>query len=318
MFYGLWRDIHCLITLAEQGSFTAAAERLSISKSTVSQQITELERAIGVPLVRRTTRSVRLTDAGQMLVAEVRAPFQQIANSFTEIRDLGQEPRGLVRMTAPVALARQHLISTLPAFSERYPEIRIDLNLHDGLASLASGGFDIALRHIDTPPEAYVAKAIARTRIILVASPGYLARHKPITEPTQLEGHRHLLYPRERGSGRWSFEHIGAGPVQTRHVSVQVYPYFVANNSEVLREMACDGAGIALLPDFSAQAGIRRGVLVEVLPQWRAVSTFGRRIYLLRPYTSKTSRAARLLWDYLIDSFPKRFTIEKPASVEDT
>lgn len=308
--YGLWQEIHCLMILAEQGSFTAAAARLSISKSTVSQQITGLERAIGVPLVRRTTRSVQLTDAGKLLVAEVRAPYEQISNSFTEIRDLGHEPRGLVRMTAPVALGRQHLIPTLPKFSERYPDIRIDLNLHDSLASLVTDGFDIALRHIDTPPEAYVAQTIAHTRILLVANPDYLARYKPITEPSHLTEHRHLLYPRERGSGTWSFEYIGSEPIERRQAFAKVYPYFVANNSEALRKMACDGAGIALLPDFSAQAGIQQGTLVEILPQWRPISIFGRRICLLRPYTSKTSRAVKLLWDYLADAFPKHFTID--------
>lgn len=307
----LWRHMHCLVVLAEQGSFTAAARRLAISKSAVSQQIAELEQAIGVPLVRRTTRSMRLTDAGQLLVEEVRTPYRHIASGFAAVRDLSDAPSGLVRLTAPVALARQHLIPRLPEFTRLYPRIRLDLDLSDDLLSLASDGFDCALRHVDTPPDTYVAKAVARTRTVLVASPAYLAVHAPITHPSHLSEHRNLLYPRQRGSGTWAFEYIGPQPPARRHVSVQVHPDFVANNSEVLREMACSGAGVALLPDFSAQSGILRGDLVEVLPAWRPVGTFGRRIYLLRPYSSQVSRAVRALWGHLTGVFPNRFEIPR-------
>lgn len=310
----LWRHMHCLVVLAEQGSFTSAARRLAVSKSTISQQIAELEQAIGVPLVRRTTRSMRLTDAGQLLVEEVRAPYRRIASGFAAVRDLSDAPTGLVRMTAPVALARQHLIPRLPEFARRYPGIRLDLDLNDTLAALATDGFDCALRHVDSLPDAYVAKPLARTRTVLVASPEYLAAHAPIAHPSHLSEHRNLLYPRQRGSGSWAFEYIGRESLASRHVSVQVRADFVANNSEVLREMAASGAGVALLPDFSAQSGIARGALVEVLPAWRPVGTFGRRIYVLRPYTAHVSRAVRVLWDYLVEVFPNRFEIASPPA----
>lgn len=303
----LWRHIHCLVMLAEQGNFTAAARRLGMSKSTVSQYVVELERAIGAPLVHRTTRSMRLTDAGQRLVDEVRVPYKRIASGFAAVRDLSHEPTGLLRISAPVALARQHLIPLLPEFARRFPGIRVDVDLNDRLVALTSEGFDVALRHADSPPEDHVVKAVAHTHPLLVASPAYLAQHGEITSPAQLEAHRHLLYPRQRGSGTWAFEYHGTQRVHARHVAVQVYPHFVANNSEVLREMASQGTGVAVLPDFSAQVGIQRGDLVKVLPAWRSVGTFGRRIYILRPYSPQVSRAVRVLWEYLVEVFPSRF-----------
>lgn len=307
----LWRHVYCLTILAEQGSFTSTARRLGISKATVSQQVAELEHAVGVPLVRRTTRSMRLTDLGQLLVDKVHGPYRSIALGFEAVRNFGEEPSGLLRMTAPVALARQHLIPLLPEFGRRYPQVRIDLDLNDNLTSLALDGLDFALRHVDAPPDAYVAKAIARTRTVLAASPKYLACHAPIAEPAQLVDHQHLLYPRQRGVGVWAFEYIGATPMTNRHVSVPVRADFVANNSEVLREMACSGAGIALLPDFSAQSAIASGRLVEILPQWRSVGTFGRRIYVLRPYSPQIPRTIRALWDYLVENFPRRFEVAR-------
>ena len=153
----LWGHLHWLTVLSQQGSFTAAAERLGVSKAAMSQRVAELERVAGVALVRRTTRSVRLTEAGQRLVDDTRGAFEQIAQSFAQVRDLAGTPRGLVRVTAPVAFARQQLVPLLADFLRQYPEVRIELDLSDRLASLATEGFDLAIRHSATAPDTHVA-----------------------------------------------------------------------------------------------------------------------------------------------------------------
>src|SRR5437763_15055494 len=117
-------DLHLLTILAETRSYTQAARRLGISKASVSSRIAELERAAGVPLMRRTTRSVGLTQAGQQLLDETRTPFDRIGQSFAGIRDLAGTPRGQVRVTAPVALGRQQVAPSLPALLQKFPEIR--------------------------------------------------------------------------------------------------------------------------------------------------------------------------------------------------
>ncbi len=109
----LWSHVHVLTVIAQTGSFTQAAQRLALSKAAVSQRIAELERSVGLTLVQRTTRSVRLTDAGQRLVEDTAESFAQIARSVTGVRDMAGEPRGLVRIPAPVALGRQHVGPTL-------------------------------------------------------------------------------------------------------------------------------------------------------------------------------------------------------------
>src|SRR5512139_303337 len=143
----LWPQVHALVLLAQTASFTQVAQRLGMSKAAVSQRITDLERAVGQTLVQRTTRSVRLTEAGQHLVAQTAESFAQITRSVGEARDLAAQPRGLVRLTAPVALGRQYVAPQIEAFLREHPDVRIELDLSDRLATLAHEGYDLAVRH---------------------------------------------------------------------------------------------------------------------------------------------------------------------------
>lgn len=289
----LWGHLHWLTVLGQQGSFTAAAARLGVSKAAMSQRVAELERAAGVPLVSRTTRSVRLTEAGERLVDGTRGAFDQIRNSFAGVRDLAAEPQGLLRVTAPVAFARQQLVPRLPDFLRAHPLVRLELDMSDRLRSLAMEGFDLAVRHTAAPPETHVAWALAPTRAVLVASPAYLKRRGTPAAPGDLAGHDCLFYPRTTDAPAWAFERDG------ERVTVPVHGPFAANNSEVLRDAAADGMGVALLPDFSAQSALRSGGVVEVLPDWRNVDAFGEQLYAVRPYSPYVPRGVVAFVDYL-------------------
>ena len=179
----VFSDLHLLTVLAQTRSFTQAARRLGISKASASMRIAELERAAGVPLVRRTTRSVGLTEAGQQLVDATQGAFTSIEQSFSSIKDLAGMPRGLVRVTAPVALGRQHIAPTLAAFLRDNPEIRLELDLADRLVNLAQEGFDLAIRHCQAPPDTHVAWVLCPSRSLLVASSDYLRRHGTPAHP---------------------------------------------------------------------------------------------------------------------------------------
>lgn len=298
-------DLHLLTVLAQTRSYTQAARRLGISKASVSSRIAELERAAGVPLVRRTTRSVGLTQAGQQLVDETRGPFDRIVQSFAGIRDLAGAPRGLVRVTAPVALGRQHVAPTLPAFIERYPEIRLELDLTDRFVNLAQEGFDIAIRHTTAPPETHVAWELCASRSLLVASAGYLKRHGKPRHPSELAQHACLLYLRDAAAASWTFESGGGRRIE--RVVVAVHGPLKANNSEVLREAVLGGAGIGLLPDFSAAQHLGSRELVPVLPEWRPVGFFGEKIHALRPWSAHVPRAVQCFVEHLKAAFAGGF-----------
>ena len=293
----LWGHLHWLVVLAQQGSFTAAAERLGVSKAAMSQRVAELERVAGVALVRRTTRSVRLTEAGQRLVDDTRASFEQIAESFAQVRDLAGLPRGLLRVTAPVALARQQLVPLLADFLRQYPEVRLELDLSDRISSLATEGFDLAIRHTASPPDTHVAWTLCQTRSVLVATPAYLRRSGMPQLPQELTRHNCLHYPRSHETPAWTFE--SRPPATPERATVQVSGSLAANNSEALRDAALAGLGIALLPDFSAQASLRAGRLVELLPDWTPVGSFAGQLYAIRPYSAHVPRAVSALVAFL-------------------
>ena len=297
----LLADLHLLTVLASTRSFTEAARRLGLSKASASMRISELERRAGVPLVRRTTRSVGLTPAGQQLVDDTQQAFERIEHGFDRIRDLAGTPRGVVRVTAPVALGRQHIAPTLPAFLDRNPEIRLELDLNDRLVNLAQEGFDLAIRHTQAPPETHVAWALCGSRSMLVASREYLRRHGMPEHPSQLSAHACLCYLRDAGGQSWSFER----EVRRRaeRVAVPVGGPLKANNSEVLRDAALSGLGIALLPDFSAAGALGAGKLVPVLPDWRPLGFFGDRIFALRPWSPQVPRAVQCFVDHLRQAF---------------
>ena len=294
----LWSHLHWLSVLAQQGSYTAAAARLGVSKAAVSQRIAELERAARVPLVQRTTRSVRLTEAGQRLVDDTRASFEQIAQTFEQVRDLAEQPSGLLRLTAPVALARQQLMPLLTGFLRLHPQVRIELDMADRLRSLATEGFDLAIRHTARPPDTHVAWALCDTESVLVASRAYLRRQGEPQSPADLQGHNCLHYPRSQETPAWTFEPRQPSDAGER-ITVPVSGNFAANNSEALREAALTGAGIALMPDFSAQAALRQGKLMRVLPDWRPVGAFAETIYAIRPYAPHVPRAVTALVAHL-------------------
>jgi DNA-binding transcriptional LysR family regulator len=297
--YALWAHLHALGVLAECGSYTAAAQRLAISKAAMSQRISELERAAGLPLVRRTTRSVRLTEAGQQLVDATRDAYQQIERSFVGVKDLAGAPRGLLRVTAPVALGRQQVVPRLAAFLRQYADIRIELELSDRLVPLAQEGFDLAIRHTATPPDTHVAWALCETRSVLVATRAYLRRRGTPRHPSDLADHECLHYLRPGESPVWRFEPERISRERPEAVSVAIRGCFGANNSEVLREAVLDGLGLAILPDFSAQAALKADRVVRVLPGWRPVGLFGGHIYALRPYAPQVPRAVQAFVEYL-------------------
>jgi DNA-binding transcriptional LysR family regulator len=301
----LWGQMHALTVISQVGSFTKAAQRLGLSKAAVSQRISELERAMGQTLVARTTRSVQLSEAGQRLVAETEASFAHITQALNTSRDAVGQPRGLLRVTAPVALGRQHVAPRLSAFFKQYPQIRIELDLSDRLLPLAQEGFDLAIRHCSAPPDSHVAVKLCASRALLVASPAYLQIHGAPTHPDQLTGHACLPYLRP-GPALWLFEKAQPGDEPSR-LRIPVQGPLRASNSEILRDAALDDLGLALLPDFTAAPALAQGALVEVLPDWQPVGFFGDAIYAVYPWSSSTPRPLSLLIEHLRNSWVAGF-----------
>jgi DNA-binding transcriptional LysR family regulator len=181
--------------------------------------------------------------------------------------------------------------------------VRVELDLSDRLVPLAQEGFDLAIRHTHAPPETHVAWALCETRSLLVASRAYLRRRGMPTQPSELSGHDCLHYLRPGDAAAWQLAPADGGA----EITVPVAGPFAANNSEALREAALRGLGIALLPDFSAQAALREGKLVAVLPGWRPVGSFGEHLYAIRPYSPHVPRAVQALVGWLREALAAGF-----------
>jgi len=297
-------DLHLLTVIAQTRSLTQAARQLGVSRSSVSERLRHLESTIGMSLVRRTTRSVSLTAQALQFVDDTQAAFARIEQSFDQVKDLAGAPRGLLRLTAPVALGRQRIAPALPEFLRAFPEIRVELDLNDRFVNLAQEGFDLAIRHARAIPETYVAQVLCESRSLLLASPDYLRRRGTPETPADLARHDCLLYLRDGSAQSWSFESL-VGRKRAERVSVPIAGPFKANNSEVLREAIRAGVGIGLLPDFSSEHELESGALVEVLPGWRPVGFFGERIYAVRAGDTRVPRMVQCAIGFMREVFAK-------------
>ncbi|MDR6859926.1 LysR family transcriptional regulator [Variovorax guangxiensis] len=255
--------------VVEARSFTGAARMLGTSKSAVSKQIARLETLLDVQLLRRTTRSLSPTSAGQTLYDRTAEAIALCRSAGGEVASLLRRPMGLLRVTAPMTLGRLVVAPALPTFLEAYPEMRVQLVLLDRAVDLAEEGFDIAIRTTRELPAGAVARPLGNTSYLLCAAPGYLARVAAPASPEDLAALNCLRYGEGETHQLWRFD--GADGKR----SVRVNGNLLVNSSESLRDAVRQGLGVALLPDFVVDDDLRQGSIVRVLPAWTVRPPFG-------------------------------------------
>lgn len=257
--------LQTFITVAETGSFTIAAERLGLSRAMASRHVQVLEDRLGVRLLQRTTRRVSTTQAGAVYLERARRLLADFDEAETEVRGERASPRGTLRVNAPVSFGRTHLAATLPAFLARHPGLTVELTVNDRVVDLIEEGYDIAVRIGRLTDSTLVARRLATIAVRLAASPGYLAARGTPAEPADLEGHNWLGYTYSSGHATPRLLHADG-----RKAALRTSGPLLANNGDILAEVAAGGAGIVLQPDFILRPFLDAGRLVPVLPQWRA------------------------------------------------
>ena len=275
-------QMEAFIRVADAGSFTAAARQWGRSKAVVSKYINALEAHLGVALLRRTTRSLSLTEAGRAYrerCADVLGEIQSLESSLRQDVDA---PRGLLRVTAPPGFASHYLDVMTTSFIARYPEVTLDLDLTHRMVDLIEDNIDVAIRVTDPRDSSLVARRIAPTAILAVASPDYLRRCGVPKKPADLRDHHCIVDTNFRDQQRWRFRSRRSGG-KTETVSVDG-PLRV-NHPDAVRETAEAGLGVALVPDFVAREALEAGRLEEVLPgrvafEWTILAVYPRRKYL--------------------------------------
>ena len=260
-------EMELFVRAVALGSFSSAARTLHVTPSAVSKAIGRLEDRLGVQLLDRSTRSIRLTAEGQVYYRECLRLTVEIDELERNLGSRRNVPQGRLRVNSSVSIARQHLLPILPKFLERYPEIEIDLSLSDEVVDLVSGQADVAVRIGPLQDSSLRARKVLDFRRIVVAAPAYLARHAAPKTPSDLAAHNCLGFNIKASLNEWPFIENG------RSFAQPVSGNFRANNGDTLRESVLSGVGIARLGSFMVDDDIRAGRLVPLLEDYHPNDT---------------------------------------------
>lgn len=288
--------------VVECGSFSAAAQDLGMTPSAVSRHVSRLEATLGASLLQRTTRAFALTELGHAVYAAC-ARMSAAAREVTALgTDHTGEPHGVLRVSASVVFGQAWLAPRLPALLERYPALELQLTLVDRMVDLVEEGLDVAIRIARELPPGLVARPLRPVRYQLVASPGWLRLHDAPASPEELP-HTRCVYLGYGAFGeRWSLRHKTSGD----DVTVRIPPRFTVNNSMAIVAMVERDAGIGLVPDFSAAAGLAEGRLVTVLDDWDILEPYIGTAYAVYTPTRHVAPKVRAFVDYLVATTAER------------
>ncbi|OLS62339.1 LysR family transcriptional regulator [Pseudomonas putida] len=268
-------EIAAFLAVAAQGSFVAAGRLLERHPTVISKRVAAMEKRLGVRLIERSTRQVRVTPTGERLEQRLRAALGMIAEAEQQAISGAAEVRGVLRLALPAAMGRLCIGPMLPEFLEAWPQVSIVADYSERLVDIIDEGFDIAIRIGELEDNRLIAKKLCDHRRILCASPDYLERRGVPQQPHDLQQHNCLRFSGLASFPQWR---LYAGEAQC---TVTPKGNLTANDSESLLAAARAGAGILGAGEWLMSQDLAAGRLVRVLPQWQLDPTGG--VYLVRP-----------------------------------
>jgi DNA-binding transcriptional LysR family regulator len=293
--------VTAFVRVVEARSFTGAAQSLGVPKSSVSRRVTELEKTLGVTLLHRTTRKLALTEAGRIYFDEASRALSGLDTAAELASGLDEEPRGTVRLTAPVNVGVMGLAEMLSEFSERHPDIHIDLSLNSQAPDLVANGLDIGIREGKVSDANLVVRRVGNAALGVFAAPAYLERRGEPKTVAALGEHEAVLLRAQDGRALWRFDGPN-GEVATVEVTGRM------NVDELLfvRQALATGFGIGLLPILVESACTEKkklDPLKRVLPDYRIR---GAELAVVTPSGPKRPRRVTLLRDFLVEQMAGR------------
>jgi len=247
----------------EAGTFTAAAERLGITKAVVSQQVARLEREFQTTLLTRSTRSVLPTEAGKAFYQRCASILREAGEAFDELADVAGEPSGTLRLTAPIDYGIIAVVPAIAEFVRRHPKCKVDASFTDQSLDLMSGQVELALRVGWLTDLQVQARQIGTFRQVLVAAPGWRRQLRRMASPEELGVLPFVANTALRHPAQWRFAH---GPSQ--HCEVNFHPAIFLDATLAVREAVRQGTGLSVLPDYAVADDLAAGRLVQVMPDW--------------------------------------------------
>ena len=283
-------DVLGFVRVAETGSFARAAERMGLSKPSLSRRVARLEGQLGARLLTRTARGAAPTEIGKAYYARASAVLAELDAARETVAEAVTQIAGPIRLTAPLSFGVEHLAPVLAEFALAHPKVELDVEFEDRTVDLDAGGYDLAVRIGRLADSALIARRIAPVRKVLIASPAYLDEHGRPQRPADLAGHAALIYNQES----WRFR------VDGKWETVRPTPALRSNNGEMLREAAVAGLGLALLPTFIAAPALEART-VEPLLLGHPLEEGA--LHAVMPPGRATTARVRALVDFLVARF---------------
>src|SRR3989338_3478206 len=252
------RAMQYLLKVADTLSFSRAAKAFGVPAPSISRRITDLEAELGVELLHRTTRTVRLTEIGALYLEQVRAGIAQLNDAEELVGQRSSTPSGTLRISAMPGYGQLLLMPVLQDFSERYPHIVLDVHLSDALVDLGRDQIDIAIRGGRQPQDRVVMRKLDPNRFVLAASPHYLAQMGTPRTLDELQGHRALMYRGPNTVIKWR------GQDDDGWREIPITPAFISNDGASLIAMACKHRGLVLLSEWGLKGYLQRGELLQI------------------------------------------------------
>jgi len=280
--------------VVEFGSFTGAAKALGQTKSAISKHVANLEDHLGARLLNRTTRAVSPTEVGQAFHERSLRILTDLDNAERSVADLHTNPRGTLRINAPVSFGVRYLADAIADFMEIHKDLQVELDLNDRVIDVIEEGFDMVIRITAMPDSSLIARKIAPFRSVISATPAYWAEHGKPAHPRDLNDHNCLLYTYMLNDNEWKFS--GPDGVTT----VKIKGNFKANNGNALVSAACAGLGVLTVPTFIVHDALKAGLLEAVLVDYSSTKA---NIYAVYPHNRHLSAKVRLFVDFLVERY---------------
>jgi DNA-binding transcriptional LysR family regulator len=281
--------------VVESKSFSAAAEKLRMSKSLVSRYVSALEKALAVKLLNRSTRKLSLTDAGAQFYEHCARIVQEAELAEQALTRTQVEPAGLVKVTATPAFAVRHVLPALADFYKKYPKIRVQISCSNRSVDLGETGFDFGIRVAFNPAPNLVARKLAANRSVLCAAPAYIKRYGTPKRIEDLGKHECVMFPPLAPKGVWTFRR------DKRKFSVPVTGAFETDEMDAVHAAITAGLGIGFLPVYMVSDALKKGALIPLLRQYQVVPESA--IYLVYLPNRTISLRVRVLIDFLLARF---------------
>ncbi len=278
--------------IVEQGSFSAAAKKLGISRGVVSYHLKKLEKHIGVPLLNRTTRSLSLTDIGESYYKSCKNIQEEAALAHQRIENDREEPQGKITLSAPINLSQYTLIPALNQFKRLYPKIELHVNLTDDIVNIVQDGVDLAIRGGILSDSGLHARKLMNIEMRLCASPQYLQQFGTPTHPTELSRHQWVIY--NKGPKIHSLTQNG------KTYSIKPEGSLYTNSAQARTVFVLGSHGIGKLPWYDAKPWISKGNLIPLLTDYQLDPIS---VYAVYPPRAAQTKKMQLLLDHLSDTF---------------